>query len=82
VSISLVEELEAEHRDMRTRLVLGTFDRRDYYELAAHIETEEQELFPMTPFGLDEDDWDTMAEAHLEAVSLQGCSTGATEREG
>lgn len=71
VSAVLIEELEDEHREMRRRLAARAFDRRDYYELAAHIETEEEELFPTTPFGFDDVDWDAMAHAHREAEAAR-----------
>jgi hemerythrin-like domain-containing protein len=49
--------LEGEHTDLATALIGGTFDRNAYYELAAHIEEEEMELFPLAMFGFDDDDW-------------------------
>lgn len=67
VSAQQVEELEQEHRDIRNKLVSGSWGRRDYFELAAHTETEETELFPMTVFGFDADDWDEMGRHHREA---------------
>ena len=51
------DELEDEHTALATALISGTFDRRTYYELAAHIEHEEMELFPLAMFGFDDDDW-------------------------
>lgn len=52
--------LEGEHSDLAVALMGGTFDRRAYYELAAHIEEEEMELFPLAMFGFDEDDWSVL----------------------
>ena len=49
--------LETEHEALSAALRAGTFDRRIYYELAAHIEEEELELFPMAMFGFDDEDW-------------------------
>lgn len=83
LSDELLEELEAEHADIRKNLVALRFDRRDYFELAAHIETEEEELFPLTVFGFDDDDWDELAElekraqADQEALALQGTQGSA-----
>lgn len=53
--------LEDEHEALRTSLLAGTFDRRTYYELAAHIEAEEMELFPAAMFGFDDEAWDLLA---------------------
>lgn len=64
---SLLEELEAEHADIRRRLVALEYDRRDYFELAAHIETEEEELFPLTVFSFDDDDWDELESMERKA---------------
>jgi iron-sulfur cluster repair protein YtfE (RIC family) len=72
VSAVVVEELEQEHRELQARLAGHSFDRRDYYELAAHIEAEEEELFPMTPFGFDDDDWETLDRAQRAAEVLVG----------
>ena len=52
--------LEAEHATLAVALMAGTFDRRAYYELAAHIEEEEMELFPLTMFAFDDEDWATL----------------------
>lgn len=52
--------LEDEHSDLAVALMGGTFDRRAYYALAAHIEEEELELFPLTMFAFDDDDWATL----------------------
>lgn len=54
---SLLDELEAEHVEIRRTLMNFEYDRKDYFELAAHIETEEEELFPLTVFSFDDDDW-------------------------
>ena len=53
--------LESEHDALRAALLAGTFDRRTYYELAAHIEEEEMELFPAAMFGFDDEAWDRLA---------------------
>ena len=49
--------LEEEHAGLKSALLAGTFDRRTYYELAAHIEEEEMELFPAAMFGFDDEAW-------------------------
>lgn len=54
-------ELEAEHAGLKAALLAGTFDRRTYYALAAHIEEEEMELFPAAMFGFDDDAWARLA---------------------
>lgn len=59
----LWDQLEAEHRDLHELLANGRFDRAGYYALAAHIEVEECELFPLAMLGLDEDDWNDVAAA-------------------
>ena len=51
------DQLEQEHTDIGAALIAGRFDRRMYFELAAHIEEEELELFPLAMFGFDDDDW-------------------------
>ena len=53
--------LEEEHAQIGATLYDGTFDRRAFYELAAHIEEEELELFPLAMFGFDDDDWAVLA---------------------
>ena len=45
----------------------GTFDRPAYFGLAAHIEQEELELFPLAMFGFDDDLWDGLDAIHREA---------------
>lgn len=59
-----IEHLETEHREQKARLEAGVFTRDDYYALAAHVEEEEFELFPMAMFGFDNLMWDEMAEVH------------------
>lgn len=54
-------ELEAEHAGLKATLLDGTFDRRTYYALAAHIEEEEMELFPAAMFGFDDEAWAVLA---------------------
>ena len=51
------DTLEQEHTDLAAALISGSFDRKTYFELAAHIEEEELELFPLAMFGFDEEDW-------------------------
>lgn len=60
--------LEAEHREVRAWLAAGTFDRREYFALAAHVEEEETELFPAAMFAFDDDSWDGLARAHEAAT--------------
>ena len=55
--------LEEEHRDLDGALA-GGFDRRRFYELAAHIEVEEMELFPAAMFSFDEAEWDAIEAVH------------------
>lgn len=66
---TLLGELEAEHADIRRSLMSFEYDRKDYYELAAHIETEEEELFPLTVFSFDDDDWDELESMERKAQS-------------
>ncbi|MBK5224180.1 MAG: hemerythrin domain-containing protein [Acidimicrobiia bacterium] len=61
------DRLEEEHRVVRVALVDGTFDRRDYFALAAHIEEEEMELFSGAMFAFDDEEWDEMDAAHHAA---------------
>lgn len=53
--------LEDEHAQLGVALRDGAFDRVTYFELAAHIEEEELELFPLAMFGFDDDDWEVLA---------------------
>jgi hemerythrin-like domain-containing protein len=64
VSLDEVNDLEAEHRDLRSSLTDGAFDRRDFYALAAHIEDEEMELFPAAMLGFEDDEWEATSDAH------------------
>lgn len=64
VAAEQVTALEGEHRDLHARLASGTFDRRDFYALAAHIEAEEMELFPGAMLGFDEEEWAEVDSAH------------------
>ena len=59
-----IAHLEQEHREQRAVLEGGTFTRDDYYALAAHVEEEEFELFPMAMFGFDDTMWDEMDAIH------------------
>jgi hypothetical protein len=62
----VVDALEAEHSTIDAQAAGDGWDRRAYYELAAHIEQEEMELFPAAMFGFDDTDW-----ADLGAVFAQ-----------
>jgi hemerythrin-like domain-containing protein len=53
----VVDALEAEHTTIDAQAAGDRWDRRAYYELAAHIEQEEMELFPSAMFGFDDTDW-------------------------
>ena len=83
-SIGEVAGLEAEHRDLRRSFTGATFDRSDFYALAAHIETEELELFPAAMLGFDEEEWNATGDAHrtLEAghPELAGDAGGGGSR--
>lgn len=59
--------LEDQHRALHDVLDGDTFDRRWYYELAAHIDEEEYELFPDAMYGFDDDDWERLDAAHHAA---------------
>lgn len=59
-----ISTLEQEHLEQRAILEAGTFTRDDYYALAAHVEEEEFELFPMAMFGFDDAMWDEMDSIH------------------
>ncbi len=59
-----IEGLEREHREQTDLLASRSFDRDAYYALAAHVETEEYEIFPMAMFGFDDKLWDEMDAAH------------------
>lgn len=61
-------ELEDEHRDLRATLLDGSFDRRAYYALAAHVEEEELELFSSAMLAFDEDVWAELDAVHEAAV--------------
>lgn len=63
--------LEDEHRSLRSTVLSGSFDRRDFYALAAHIEEEELELFPAAMFAFDDDEWArfTQSESTLAATA-------------
>jgi hypothetical protein len=69
--------LEQEHRSLRSSLFSGTFDRRDFYALAAHIEEEERELFPAAMFAFDDDEWARFTRSEPTAAATAGAaSTG------
>ncbi|MCZ7628650.1 MAG: hemerythrin domain-containing protein [Microthrixaceae bacterium] len=56
--------LEAEHDDIHMTISEGRFGRREYYELSAHIEVEDAELFSSGRFVFDQDDWDALQAIH------------------
>lgn len=68
LSVDASKALEHEHRTIREALTVGTFDRRDYFALAAHIEAEELELFPIAMFAFDDDIWEQLQVAHHDAA--------------
>lgn len=74
------DALEAEHRDVHEILAHGTFDRRDFFALAAHIEEEEVELFPFAMFGFEDEEWDAMARAHHDALHHAGVAHDHDDR--
>lgn len=57
LTVASSEALESDHRSLRARVLSGSFERRDFYALAAHIEEEEFELFPSAMFGFEDDVW-------------------------
>ena len=63
--------LEAEHAGLKAALLAGTFDRRTYFELAAHIEEEELELFPAAMFGFEDEAWARLADTPRFLESLE-----------
>lgn len=69
LSVETSGTLEDEHRTLRAALTGGSFDRRDYYALAAHVEQEEMELFPAAMFAFDDDEWNELASAHQQATT-------------
>ena len=64
VSADEVTRLEAEHTDLHQQLSGEIFTRLDFYALAAHIETEETELFPFAMLRFDEKEWDVTSDVH------------------
>lgn len=64
--------LEEEHRTIHDLLARGTFDRRDYFALAAHVEEEEMELFSGALFAFDEPEWSAMESAHHDVLHRFG----------
>lgn len=60
LSDTALRTLEEEHRDIGEAIRSGHFSRRDYYELSAHIEVEDAELFSSGRFAFDQDDWDDL----------------------
>jgi hemerythrin-like domain-containing protein len=71
-----IDTLVAEHRELDRNLAARRFSRRDYYALAAHIEAEESEVFPMAMFGFDNIMWDDMEHAHRHVDAAAGISDG------
>jgi len=64
LEVDVIDRLEAEHRSLRSCLVGGTFDRRAFLALAAHIEEEELELFSAAMLWFDDDEWNAAGAAH------------------
>lgn len=60
LSDTTLRTLEEEHCDIHEMIHEGRFDRRAYYELSAHIEVEDAELFSSGRFVFDQDDWDDL----------------------
>jgi hemerythrin-like domain-containing protein len=56
--------LEEEHRVVVEALIGGSFDRRDFYALAAHVEEEELELFSSAMLRFDEESWQRLEQVH------------------
>lgn len=69
------DALESEHADLDDRVRATRFDRRAFYELAAHIEQEETELFPSAMFAFDEDDWEVLTDVRSDLASPSGSRT-------
>lgn len=62
--------LERDHVVVRDALVAGQFGRTEYNDLVAHIEEEDDDLFPVAMFGFGDDLLQRMASAH-EAAALR-----------
>ncbi len=77
LSVDTAEALEGEHRALREALTAGTFDRRDYFALAAHIEAEETELFPVAMFAFDDVIWKRLQTAHRDVDAAGSVDAGA-----
>jgi hemerythrin-like domain-containing protein len=60
----VVATLEAEHTAIDAHAAGPRWNRRAYYELAAHIEQEEMELFPAAMFSFDDADWAHLADLY------------------
>jgi hypothetical protein len=65
----LLASLEDEHTTIDQQLNGDGWNRRAFYELAAHIEQEEMELFPSAMFGFDDIEWDALAAAFRRVTS-------------
>lgn len=73
LSADLLTSLEEEHREIAAALASASFGRKEYFALAAHIETEETELFPFAMFGFGDEQWESMVSAHrLAETGSQG----------
>lgn len=70
----LLGQLEEEHREIGEVFDVGGFSRKEYFALAAHIETEESELFPCAMFAFDDERWEAMLSAHREAETTTAAS--------
>lgn len=63
---------EEEHRDLLALVDSDTFDAEGSNVLAAHIEAEENDLFPSTMFAFDDDAWALMDRVSSELLGEFG----------
>lgn len=63
---------EREHEELLALVDGDTFDAEGSNVLAAHIESEENDLFPSTMFAFDDEDWDRMNRVSRELFSEFG----------
>jgi hypothetical protein len=68
--------LEEEHRSLRSTVLSGSFDRRDFYALAAHIEEEELELVPAAMFAFADEEWARFTSGSTLAATASPASPG------
>ena len=69
-----VAALEEEHDTIDGAVTGLRVDRRAFYELAAHIEQEEMELFPAAMFAFDDAQWASLREVHARVDQPAGQS--------